>query len=63
MDYRPWCVTPHDLPTWLIDFKTNDDEVVSLGNSEQCKVTGSGIVLIDKLVDGEWRSARIKDVL
>lgn len=48
---------------WLIEFKPTDGEVVSLGNSEQCKVTGSGTVTIDKWINGEWKPARIENVL
>lgn len=33
---------------WLTEFKPIDGEVVSLGNSEQCRVTGSGTVMINK---------------
>lgn len=48
---------------WLTEFKPTDGEVVSLGNSEQCKVTGNGTVTVDKWVDSEWKSARIENVL
>ncbi|KAG7197602.1 hypothetical protein KM043_006040 [Ampulex compressa] len=38
-------------------------ELVSLGNNEQCKVTGSGTVMIDKWINGKWEEARIENVL
>lgn len=47
----------------MVDFKTADGEVVSLGNGGHCKVTGSGTVMIDRLVDGEWEQAQIENVL
>ncbi|XP_029665843.1 uncharacterized protein LOC115237128 [Formica exsecta] len=48
---------------WLTDLTPLAGELVSLGNSGQCKVTGSGTVIIDKLVNGKWQQARIEDVL
>lgn len=48
---------------WLTEFKTVVGEVVSLGNGGQCEVTGSGTVIIEKLIDGEWKPAQIENVL
>ncbi|KAG7199865.1 hypothetical protein KM043_014314 [Ampulex compressa] len=48
---------------WLTYFEPASGELVSLGNNEQCKVTGSGTVTIDKWIKGKWEKARIENVL
>ncbi|KAG7197214.1 hypothetical protein KM043_000131 [Ampulex compressa] len=45
---------------WLTDFEPTNGELVSLGNNEQCKVTSSGTVTIDKWINGKWEEARIE---
>lgn len=48
---------------WLTDFKQATGEVVSLGNSKQCSVSGKSTIIINKLINGHWQKARIEDVL
>lgn len=46
---------------WLIDYKSVTGEVVSLG--KECIVNGKGTVLVKKLIKGQWKDAKIEDVL
>ncbi|CAL1677476.1 unnamed protein product [Lasius platythorax] len=48
---------------WLVDFWSISGISVSLGNNDECQVTGTGTVLIKRFVDGEWCEGRIENVL
>lgn len=48
---------------WLTDFQSRSGSTVSLGDDGQSEVLGEGIVLIEKLVSGQWIKVRIESVL
>lgn len=49
---------------WLVDYKkTYDRGTIALGDDEECEIVGEGTVLIEKLLEGTWREARIENVL
>ena len=48
---------------WYSEFEPSSGESISLGDNGVCDVTGSGTVLIDRLVNGKWCEARIENVL
>lgn len=48
---------------WYSDFRPSSGESISLGDNGVCEVIGTGTIIIDKLVNGEWHEARIEDVL
>ncbi|CAD7087751.1 unnamed protein product [Hermetia illucens] len=48
---------------WYSEFESSSGESISLGDNGVCEVTGSGTVLIDRLVNGKWCKARIENVL
>ena len=48
---------------WYSEFYPRSRESISLGGNGVCDVTGTGTILIDRLVYGKWCTARIEDVL
>ena len=48
---------------WYSEFKPSSGGSISLGDNGMCDVTGSGTVLINRLVNGKWSEARIENVL
>ncbi|XP_015510860.1 uncharacterized protein LOC107217732 [Neodiprion lecontei] len=48
---------------WFYDFRATTGDKVSLGDNGECATTGIGKILIERLVDGEWKPAVLEDVL
>ena len=49
---------------WFAECRAKrDDDTIILGDDGECPVTGEGRVIVDRLVDGVWRDARIEHVL
>ena len=48
---------------WFTEFRPLRGTTVSVGDDGVCEVSGEGTVIIDKLVNGVWREARIENVL
>lgn len=49
---------------WFAEFRPRrDGSTISLGDNEECAVTGEGTVIVNRLVDGAWRETRIENVL
>lgn len=48
---------------WLSDFRPLNNVSVSLGDNGIYQALGSGTVFIERLIDGNWQSGRIDDVL
>lgn len=49
---------------WFADFRPKrDGDTISLGDNEECAVTGEGTVIVDRLINGIWREACIENVL
>ncbi|KMQ92933.1 integrase core domain protein [Lasius niger] len=48
---------------WLTEFRPGRGTTISLGDNAECEVAGEGTIVIEKLVNGVWREARIENVL
>lgn len=48
---------------WFTEFKPTSGEFIRLGDDGECEISGSGKILIKKLVGNEWFQSSIEDVL
>lgn len=48
---------------WFVEFNSCVNENIMLGDNGMCEVEGVGTVLIRKLIDGQWFSSKIENVL
>jgi hypothetical protein len=55
--------TSHESDWFSEDRVFTNGGTISLGDNQECKIVGEGTVLIEKCVNGEWRNARIENVL
>lgn len=47
---------------WFSEFHPENSRQISLGDNAVCEVTGTGTILVDRLVNGHWYEARIENV-